>query len=132
MTNLSTSGAFVILESATALHMAFFATAQADLLVVVFALGLAFDLAFAAAIIVAAAFADVRQVSRLAAASALSILESAVGLDMALLAAAKASPVRVHRNCTDLHRRRLCTAGIHGLEVGVNRRNQTRPVLRAP
>ena len=115
MTNLSTSGAFVILESATALHMAFFATAQADLLVVVFALGLAFDLAFAAALVVAA-FADVRQVPRLAAASALSVLESAVGLDMALLAAAKASPVRVHRGCTDLHRRRLCATGVHGLE----------------
>ena len=89
MTNLPTSGAFVILESATALHMAFFATAQADLLVVVLALGLAFDLAFAAALVVAAAFADVRQVSRLAATSALGVLESAVGLDMALLAAAK-------------------------------------------
>ena len=131
MTNLSTSGAFVILESATALHVALFATAQAGLLVVVFALGLAFDLAFAAALGVAS-FADVRQVPRLAAASALRILESAVGLDMALLATAKASPVSVHGDCTDFNRRRLCTTGVHGLEVGVNRRNQTCPVLRAP
>ena len=110
--------------------MAFFATAQADLLVVVLAFGLAFDLAFAAALGIA--FADVRQVTCLAAASALRILETAVGLDMALLATAKASPVSVHGDCTDFHRRRLCTTGVHGLEVGVNRRNQTCPVLRAP
>ena len=113
MTNLSTSGAFVIFESATALHVAL-ATAQTDLLVVVFARGLAFDLAFAAALGVAS-FADVRQVPRLAAASALRVLESAFGLDTALLATANASPVSVHGDCTDFHRRRLCTTGVHRL-----------------
>ena len=113
MTNLSASGAFLIFESATALHVALLATAPADLLVVVLAFGLAFGLALAAAPVVA--FANVRQVTCLAAASALRILETAVGLDMAELATAEASPVSVHGDCTDFHRRQLCTTGVHRL-----------------
>ena len=110
MTNLSASGAFLIFESAAALHVALSATAQANLLVALLAFGLAFALALAAR---ADDLADVRQVTCLAAASALCILKAAVGLDMAELATAKTSPVRVHRDCTDFHRCRLCTTGIH-------------------
>ena len=77
MTNLSASGAFLIFEPAAALHVALSATAQANLLVAL-VLGLAFALALAAAL--AGALADVRQVTCLAAASALCILEAAVAL----------------------------------------------------
>ena len=88
MTNLPARGAFLILEFAAALHMAFPATTQANL-VVALLLGLAHALRLA----LAAAFADVRQVTLLAAVSALCILKATIGLDVAELATTKARPV---------------------------------------
>ncbi len=110
MTNLSACGAFLIFEPAAALRVALSVTAQANLVVALLAFGLAFALAFAA---LAGALADGRQATCLAAASALCILKAAVGFDMAELASAKAGPVSLQRDCTDFHRCRLCTTGVH-------------------